>query len=177
MKRRYTKKRIYKNLLKTILLIVLASLIGYFIFKSDILSPGIDELTASYISFNNTDKTDMLKITNISKKNEQKGISTKNKSSVSFYIDGDRDSKYQIVVYPVGKVIDEDNIYFYIENKKENIIKKLSATPTKVDGGKILYQGSINGKEHFVVRMWIDKKINKKVSPLTYEIKIKEWDE
>lgn len=177
MKKRYTKKRIYKKILRSIILVLIASLFAYIILESDVLSPGVDELTASYISFNNNDNTDILKITDIKKNKKQIGISNKNNSSAEFFINGDKDAKYIIVVYPIGKVIDDNYIYYYLENEKENVSKKLSEQPTTVDGGKIIYKNKINKKEKFTIRMWVDKSLNQKISPLTYEIKIKEWDE
>ena len=72
-RKRYTQKKIYKLSLMTIFLLLLAFFFGYIIFETDYLQSGVDELTASYISFNNAKSTDVLRINDISKKNDEKG--------------------------------------------------------------------------------------------------------
>ena len=88
MTKRYTKKSIYKLSLITISFVLLAFFFGYIIFETDYLQSGVDELTASYISFNNAKSTDVLRINDISKTNGEKGKNHTNKSNKSFEVKG-----------------------------------------------------------------------------------------
>ena len=87
-RKRYTQKKIYKLSLMTIFLLLLAFFFGYIIFETDYLQSGVDELTASYISFNNAKTTDILKVINLSKKSDKKGKQDTNKSNKTFEIKG-----------------------------------------------------------------------------------------
>ena len=67
-KKKTTKKnKQTKSLLNTILLCTLVLGISYLIFETNILEPKIDGVTASYISFDNLNSTDMMKIKDLSK--------------------------------------------------------------------------------------------------------------
>lgn len=174
MRKRYSKKLVYKKAIRTIVLVAIAIIIGYFISISNFLSPSLDELTASYISFNNTNSTDILKITNISKMPNHKGKSNSNKSYVSFNINGEKNKKYQIILYPIGNTPKEESIYFNIQNSEDNITNRLSVMPSNVDGGKIIYKGIIKEKETTTIKMWLNNDLKEEFENITYEVKIKQ---
>lgn len=177
MRKRYSKKSIYKKAASTIFLIILATVIGYFISQTSLLTPGVDELTASYISFNNPNSTDILKITNISKMNNNKGKSNRNKSYANFKIKGKKNTQYQIILFPIGNILSDEDIYFYLENNKDNITKKLSDIESGIDGGKVIYQNTLDNNNDTTIRMWIDNKSKNKETQISYEVKIKQTGE
>ena len=172
-KKKYTKKSVYKSALTAFSLLLLVVFCGYIIFQTEWLKPRLNELSASYISLNNLNSTDILKVSNLRKLNNQKGKSNRNKS-VKFQVTGQREKDYQIVLYHIGEKIEEDYIHFYIENEKgltkEGILSNQSETN---DGGKIIYEGTITEGKNWTIRMWIDKRYTKKGNNISYEIRIK----
>ena len=61
IKKRKKEKHIFSWILMIVLIIIVFCL-SALIFNTDYLSPKIDELTTSYISFNNVESTDIIKI-------------------------------------------------------------------------------------------------------------------
>ena len=173
-KKKYTKKSVYKSAFTTFVLIVLVVLCAHFIFQTDWLKPRFNELLASYISLNNLNTTDILKVSNLKKMTNKKGISYHNKSKKEFQVTGQREIKYQIVLYHVGEKIEEEYIHFYLENEKkvkiEGILSEQSETN---DGGKMIYEGTIQEGKNWTIKMWIDKEYKKKGNNVSYEIRIK----
>ena len=88
-KKKTTKKnKQTKSLLNTILLCILVLGISYLIFETNILEPKIDGVTASYISFDNLNSTDMMKIKDLSKLSDEVGKSNLNTSKAEFDVAG-----------------------------------------------------------------------------------------
>ena len=173
------KKKRKKNnsIFQTIIpysLIVIVSIVGYMIFCTNILDPKLNEMTASYISFNNNSTTDMLKINNLKKYSDNKGISYKNKNYKEFSITGKTDCVYQIVLYHIGNSIDEDYVKYSLTNEKnenyKGIVHKKEMTP---DGGYIIYEGTIKDGKRWLLKMWIDSDYSKDIDNVSYEIRIK----
>ena len=177
MRKIYSKKSIYKKSASTIFLIIIATIIGYIISQTNFLTPGVDELTASYISFNNPNSTDILKITNISKMSSYKGISNNNKSYANFKIKGKKNTKYQIILFPIGNTTNDKDVYFNLKNNRDNITKKLSDINSGIDGGKIIYQDILDNDNETTIRMWINNKSRTKQRQISYEVKIKQLEE
>ena len=173
-KKRYTKKSVYKNACVTVTLIILVVALSYGIMQTDWLSPRINELSASYISLNNTDTTDMLKVTNLRKLSDKKGIGSRNKSLKEFQVTGETDYKYKIVLYHIGDMIDEENVKFFLENEmdvsKEGILKNQEET---YDGGRVIYEGTIKEGQNWRLKMWVDKGYQGSSNNVSYEIRIK----
>lgn len=172
-RKRYTQKKIYKLSLMTIFLLLLAFFFGYIIFETDYLQSGVDELTASYISFNNAKTTDILKVINLSKKSDKKGKQDTNKSNKTFEIKGKEKEEYEIILYSLGNTIDEEYVKFYIANGTEKKEGKLSSTEKTIDNGKIIYKGKVDKDNKFKLYMWIDDNYKNNVKNISYEIKIK----
>ena len=161
------KKEIYiKKISTCIILGIFVITLSYFIFKTNILEPKLNELTTSYISFNNINNTDILKLNNINKMSDTKAKSILNNSTIKLNITGNKNEEYYIVVYKDSD-IDDKYINCYI-NKKVN----LSEVETTSDGGKIIYTGKIDNKTK-ILKMWIDKSYKDKVKDNSFEIKIK----
>ena len=173
-KKKYTKKSVYKSALTTISLLLLVIFCGYIIFQTEWLKPKLNELSASYISLNNLDTTDILKVSNLRKYNNKNGKSNWNKSVKIFQVTGQREMKYQIVLYHVGEKIEDEYIHFYLENEK-GVTKEetLSNQFETEDGGKVIYEGTIKEGKNWTLKMWIDKKYKKKENNISYEIRIK----
>ena len=172
-KKRYTKNNIYKLLLVTVFLILLVFFFGYIIFKTDYLQPGVDELTASYISFNNAKSTDILKSTNIKKMKKEKTKTNLNDSNISFEVSGDKNQEFEIVLYSLGNNIKDENIYFYLENENVKDENNLSKVETASDNGKIIYKGKITDNNKYKLYLWIDNDYKGNTKNISYEIKIK----
>lgn len=172
-KKRYTKKSIYKLSFITILLLLLAFFFGYIIFETEYLQSGVDELTASYISFNNAKSTDILKISNITKMSDKKSKQQTNKAYKSFEVKGKENQEFDIILYSLGDTIDEEYVKYYLLRGKEEKEGNLLNTERTVDNGKIIYRGKINKNNKFKIYMWIDDDYNKSTKNISYEIKIK----
>lgn len=173
MRKRYTKKSIYKLSLITISFVLLAFFFGYIIFETDCLQSGIDELTASYISFNNAKSTDALNINDISKKNDKKGKTQNNKSNKSFEVKGKENQEFEVILYTSGNDIDEKYIKYFLLRGKEEKEGNLASTEKTIDNGKIIYKGKINKYNKFKLFLWIDDNYDKSIKNISYEIKIK----
>ncbi len=173
-KKRYTKKDVRKALGQTLILVLLVIVLTYIIFNTAWLRPKLNELSASYISLNNTNTTDMLKITNLRKMSNEKGKSIRNKATKDFQITGQQDYTYQIVLYHIGESIDEDKVHYYLENEhqviKEGIIKVEDQTN---DGGRVIYTGTIRDGKNWKIKMWVDKEYEGDANNISYEIRIK----
>lgn len=168
------KKQQTKNLFYTILLCVLVAGISYIIFATNILEPRIDGVTASYISFNNSNSTDMLKIVDLLKLSDEVGKSSLNQSKVTFKVDGKKNKDYQIVLYPTGNNINNKYVKVFLTiNKEKKILEKLNNMKVIEDGGIIVYEGRLLEDNNFKLQMWVDNKYNKNIDNISYEIKIK----
>ena len=64
---------LHKKIVLCVFLCTLVIILGYIILLSNVLEPKINQLTASYISFNNRNSTDMLRINNLEKMSNKKG--------------------------------------------------------------------------------------------------------
>ena len=168
------KKQQTKSLLYTVLVCGLVAGISYVIFATNILEPKIDGVTASYISFNNSNSTDMLKIVNLLKLNEDIGKSSLNNSKVDFNVAGNEDKEYQVVLYPTGNDINNKYVNALLSiNKEKKVLDKLSNMETTEDGGIIVYQGTLLKENKIKIQMWIDNTYKEKIDNISYEIKIK----
>ena len=172
-KKRYTKKSIYKLSFITILLLLLAFFFGYIIFETEYLQSGVDELTASYISFNNAKSTDIIKISDITKNSDKKAKQPTNKSNKAFEIKGKENQEFEIILYSLGNTIDEGYVKYYLVRGKETQEGNLLNTEKTIDNGKIIYKGKISRNNKFKIYMWIDDNYNKSTKNISYEIKVK----
>ena len=165
---------VYKYAILVSILIILVLSLSYIILQTQWMTPRINELSASYISLKNTYTTDMLKITNLHKLNDKKGKSFYNKSSKDFQMIGETDYKYQIVLYHLGDSIDEQYVKYHIENEKKiELDGTLSEQPVTYDGGRIIYEGTINEGQNWNLKMWVDKEYQGNCNNVSYEIRIK----
>lgn len=167
------KNKLDRNLVYSIVLFGLVVGLSYLIFATDILEPKLDSVTASYISFNNSNTTDMLKIENIKKLSYKVGKSRFNTCSKEFNLDGQETNKYQIVLYPIGNDINNKYVNFLLTiNKEKKVLDKLDNMKTTKDGGIIIYQGTILKENSIKIQMWIDNTPKSKFKNKSYEIKI-----
>ena len=145
----------------------------YLIKGTNVLLPKINEATASYISFNNSYTTDMLKITNINKLNDKIGKTNINKKEVTFTIDGKVNDEFSIEIYSIGNKLDKKYInYILLENNKEIKLDKLNNCEEKNNGGLVLYKGKIKKNTQYKIKMWIDTEYDEKANNISYEVKI-----
>lgn len=173
MARRKRKNKQKRNhYIRAISLFLMVLALSYFIFSSNFLKPRINELTASYISFNNSYSTDMLKITNVQKMKDEKGKSTRNKSKLNVKITGTNLAEYQLVAYPINGEIDAKYIKFSINDGQNKTINTLEKTSLTKDGGRVLYTGTTNRKSDIIISMWISTDYKDKINNNSYEIKI-----
>lgn len=173
IKSRYTKKEVIKISIIMILIIILILILTYCIFKTSLLDPIKDEKATSYISFNNSNATDMLKVSNLKKMSNDRGSSDKNESTTKFEVTGDKDSIYQIVLYHIGNSISEEYIHFELSDTKELENRLLSEMTENASSGRIIYEGIIDGKKEYELKMWVDKEYEEETNNISYEIKIK----
>ena len=171
-KRKYTKKQVYIQALKTFFWVFIVFIVSYAIFETNLLNPSIDKTTANYISFNTTNSTDMLKVSNLEKMSTKNGKSNRNLASLDITISGNLGDYYQIVLYPLGNVVEDEFVRFSLSNLsiEENGI--LSEMEDSIDGGKVIYNGKIKKNNFWNIKMWIDKSYKKNVNNVSYEIRI-----
>lgn len=138
----------------TIVSVISVILLTLLITNTNILEPVINEKTAKYISFNNTNNTDMLEINNIKKMPNFLGKTKFNKNSISFVIESNNKSNYEIFIYPSNNNIPNKYIHYYLKSdkfSKEGTLNKNS------NDGISIYKGKVN-KKKITLRMWIDNK-------------------
>lgn len=179
-KRQQEMKIQRKVIFQCVILSVLVLALTYFILNSNVLKSKVDEVTASYISFNNSKTTDMLKISNLSKQKKLVGESIFNNSTKTFKVTGEKNKEYEIVVYALGNKVDEEYVSFTLvdnsENKlSSNTLSKVKSTP---DDGRIIFTGKIDSKTILKLNMWLSNNYKGNTKNISYEIKIKprqEW--
>ena len=173
-KRRYTKKDIFVRRIYTGILLVLVFVLSYFTYMSYSSKSKLNELTTSYISFNNNDTTDMIKVTNLKKMSNSNGISFKNKSVKKFDISGNVGDRYQIVLYHIGNLIDNKYVHYsLIINNKVKDTNILSNMFSSENGGIVIYDGKIEENNNCILRMWVDNSYQDSVKNVSYEVRIK----
>ncbi len=166
------RKQLYKNTVLSILMCLLVLGVSYIIFKTDILQPKVNEVTASYISFYNNDTTDMIKINNIKKLSDDIGKSIVNTKSHELKVSGDINSDYQVVVYPMINNIDLKYINFSITNGNNTYSNNLSEMPNRTDEGIIVYNGKVEDTKKMTIRMWVSKEYEGDIDNNSFSIKI-----
>ena len=118
----------------------------------------------------------MMKISNLQKLSNKKGMSKVNENSIDFKITGKKDSKYSIILYPINNKNDLEKIKFYLtkDGKKVAYNTLAEITEIKEDGGIVIYQGII-GKDdlNYNLRMWLSKDYHKNANNISFEIKVK----
>lgn len=168
--------KLYKTAAISIVLLISAIFLSYFVITASSLKTEINEETANYISFNNSNTTDMMKISNLQKLSNKKGMSKVNENSIDFKITGKKDSKYSIILYPINNKNDLEKIKFYLtkDGKKVAYNTLAEITEIKEDGGIVIYQGII-GKDdlNYNLRMWLSKDYHKNANNISFEIKVK----
>ncbi len=167
------KKQTILSTSSCLVLVTMVLLLSYFVFQTNLLEPKLNTLTTSYISFNNKNTTDMLKISNLQKMTNRKGQSKFNEQGISFEVSGNEKQTYEVVLYPLTNQIDTSYIHFTFESKEGNISGTLNQMEEKEDGGFIIYTGTISKKESKkTIRMWIDKKYKANSNHTSFEVKI-----
>ena len=147
-------------------------LLSYITLNKVILNTQLNEKTTSYISFNNSNTTDHLTISNLKVLSNNLGKSNWNKSRLTIPVKGNKNQEYEIVLYPLHEDKISEYVEVYVHNKKTRTVKKISELENNSDGGKILYQGKIDNNKTSI-NMWISNKYKGKTNDNSYEIKIK----
>ena len=162
-----------RSIVLLIFIVVLTISVFYLINETKLLIPKIDEATASYISFNNSNSTDMLKINNIKRMKHKIGKSFLNTYKETFNVSGTKNENFNIELYSIGNKIDKKYIN-YVLLKNNNIIDigNLENKEETNNGGIILYQGKIINDNSYEIKMWIDEDYKEKPQNVSYEIKI-----
>ena len=162
-----------RSIVLLIFIVVLTISVFYLINETKLLIPKIDEATASYISFNNSNSTDMLKINNIKRMKHKIGKSFLNTYKETFNVFGTKNENFNIELYSIGNKIDKKYIN-YVLLKNNNIIEigNLENKEQTNNGGIILYQGKIINDNSYEIKMWIDEDYKEKPQNVSYEIKI-----
>jgi hypothetical protein len=171
-RRKKKKEHTLKKIAPCILLCLIVLVLAYVIFQTNILAPHINETTASYISFNNKNTTDMLKIKNIEKMSDERGKSVLNQKSVTIKVTGEKKKEYEILLYRNENIIKEKYIKYSLKNKNIEMTNTLEKLPIRADGGMVLYQGMIDNSS-IILRMWVSNDYSKSVKENPFEIRIK----
>ncbi len=166
--------KLYKTVFLCSLLCIAVVCSSYLVVRVSNLKPQINEETANYISFNNSNTTDMLKISKLNKLSDKKGIGKTNTKSLEFEITGKKESKYNIIVYPINNKNDLSKIKLYLtENDKEVEYNSLdNMTESVEDGGIIIHQGEVSDSK-FKLRMWLTKDYHENSDNISFEVKVK----
>ncbi len=162
-----------KKIVLCVFLCTLVIILGYIILLSNVLEPKINQLTASYISFNNRNSTDMLRINNLEKMSNKKGNSILNNNTISFEILSDKKNSYEIVLFPLNNIIEEKYIYYSLTIDNKTIIKTLDQSKEKEIGERIIYQGTNKRNKKAILRMWVSEDCKQKIKDISFEIKVK----
>ena len=162
-----------RSIVLLIFIVVLTISVFYLINETKLLIPKIDEATSSYISFNNSNSTDMLKINNIKRMKHKIGKSFLNTYKETFNVFGTKNENFNIELYSIGNKIDKKYIN-YVLLKNNNIIEigNLENKEETNNGGIILYQDKIINDNSYEIKMWIDEDYKEKTQNVSYEIKI-----
>lgn len=166
------RQQLYKNTIISTLLVILVLGISYVIFSTDLLQPRVNEVTASYISFNNNDTTDIIKINNIKRMSNDIGKSIVNNKSRKVLISGEENNVYQIVIYPLINNIDLKYINFSITIGNESYEGNLATNEVTSDEGIVAYTGKVSGKKEATVKMWVSKEYEGEIDNNSFKIKI-----
>ena len=171
--KKYTIKDVYRMCIITGVLLLAVICIGGYISSANLDFVPFDELTANYISFNNSNTTDMIKVSNLERLSDTKGISFRNRSNKDFQVLGNKNQKFKIILYHIGTVISDEYIHFSLSHKEKEIIRytldQMQETP---NGGKIIYEGVIKDNEDWNLKMWVDHSYKGNVKNISYEIRI-----
>lgn len=147
--------------------------VNYLIFYTNLLKPKLNEVTTNYISFNNSNTTDMLKVSNLKKMSDKKGKSNVNKKCVYYDVTGDKGRDYNLIIYPINNNIDLENVNFYLtKDKKEVLFNSIKGMAKSKDDGIIIYQGKV-GEKNMSLCMWLSKDYSKSTENISFEIKVK----
>lgn len=169
------EKQVIKSSILVFVLLVLVISFSYIIFNTDILTPNINEVTASYISFNNSNRTDMLKINNLKEMSDKRGKSSLNFQSEKLKITGKKNSKYTVVLYPTREDFDLENIKYYLtdnSNLEESSI--LSNLKEDKSGGIIVTEGVIDDAKELVLKLWLTDSYSRNHKHISFEIQVKQ---
>ena len=170
---KYTVKDVYRMCIVTGILLFIVSCTFGIISSSNINIVPFDDVTANYISFNNSNTTDMIKVSNLEKLSDTKGVSFRNRSNKNFKVLGDKNHTFQIVLYHIGTVIDDQYIHFSLSHQGKEIIRyTLDQMQESPNGGKIIYEGVIKDEEDWNLKMWVDHTYKGSVKNISYEIRI-----
>ena len=166
------KQQLYKNTVISILLCLLVVSISYIIFITDFLKPRVNEVTASYISFNNKDTTDMIKINNLKKMSNDIGKSIVNTKYSQLVVRGENNSNYQVVVYPIINNIDLKYINYAISVDNNIYMDNLDTEKLTDDEGIVIYSGVVTEEKKITIRMWVSKEYEGEIENNSFNIKI-----
>ena len=173
VKKRIKKKKYKVILIFTLFIFVIVVFLSYLIFYTDFLKPKIDMLTYNYISFNNKEN-DLLMINNISKMSDNKGESNKNNSNITLNIDGKKNSKYKIVLYSYGNIIDYKYINLVLDKNNTRVLNnKLNTFNIDNDNGIVIYEDKIDDDNIINIKLWVSKDFNKNPNNTSFVVKIK----
>lgn len=171
-KRQTRQKEYYRYLCACIIMSIIVLSLGLFIENTNFLEPKINQVTTSFISFNNKNTTDMLRLNNISKMSDKRGSSRRNPNSLTLNITGEKDQKYEIVLYSLDNPISEEKIKYIVKTGKEETKDNLLTPETTEDGGKVLYRGTIQNQKT-IIRVWVSNDYEGKITPNAFEVKVR----
>ena len=166
------QKQLYKNIVISTLMCLLVLGISYVIFITDVLQPTVNEVTASYISFNNNDSTDIIKITNIKKMSNDMGKSIVNSKYSRLLISGEKNSNYQVVIYPIINDIDLEYINYALVVDNDTYEGNLATGNMSSDEGIIVYNDVVGENNKVTVKLWVSKEYKGEVNNNSFKIKI-----
>lgn len=173
IKKRKTKKINIKLIITCMISFLCVLLLSYCLFCTDILNPTVDELTSSYISFNNISNSDSIKIKGLKKMSDKRGKSFINYSYADFNIYMDNNNRYQIVLADFND-FDRKYVKFLLKiNDKEVLCDYLNNMNTLSNGNIVLYEGENGNKDRVVIKMWIDKNYKGNPSDISYGVYLK----
>ncbi len=172
VRKKVSKHTVNKAKIKTYILIFMVMMMSYTLINHS-PKPQMNELTTSYISFNNSNATDMMKIKNLKKMNNKIGKSKWNSSTKGFEITGNKGEPYQITLYHIGNEIAEDKIHYALWMNNKLIADDVLNEKEKLEnGGIIIYKGKIKETQNIKLKMWIDQDYQKTPQNISYEIRI-----
>jgi len=171
-RKRIREKEYCQALTICIIMGIITLSLTLFIHNTNLLEPKINELTTSFISFNNQNTTDMLRVNNVEKMSDKRGESRWNPHSLSLDIKGEKNQNYEIVIYPLVNPVPEEYVKLIVKTGKDEIKENLLTSENTEDGGRIIYKGTIK-KGKTIIRIWLSNDYNGKITTNAFEVKVR----
>lgn len=192
IRRKEVLKEIISSIVGILFLVFAVSFLGFKIFSGSFNHDKINTLTAGYLSFNYVESdSNVIKLISAMPISDTEGKKS-NKKEDYFEFKISNNSKetinYEILLEPLVKDLDGDYLKIYLtddSNKplpgfKEEVPVWKTFDNSSIQGGKNIYQGTLNGRKDVTLRLrvWIseDYVVTDKAQSFSFRINVRDID-